>query len=394
MSSLQADSLSIKSMMTEMYQVFKGQSSSAPSGSVTPTLAITHIQANIKGENKTHTATEDPLSHTEGETDVNKQENPKEPNHSTDANIEFIVLVPYTINRKLHYLTTEQIEAYMDKEEKIKKAEEEARLLVINKPKVIKVVQKEVLKRKHTEKVRKSLELRKHKYDNYTWTISSRLKLEKITDIKIYPKTKPVVITVYRGTDSRTFDVHNPFTFGDFGILELDELREIIPKKKKVVVKDLMNSLSRRYERIKKIPEELGIPSALPAPIPKQTSSKSSRRKRKHIEFEPGIKNPGLECIRTLPENVLFINNMVIKEPEYRSFFIDEFDDQVFQRWSDINKVGMEALVSYLVADSMVQSPKNARFSMKLKKLIAEHPEQEKLKSKKVKLEALRYKMY
>nr|GEY03282.1 hypothetical protein [Tanacetum cinerariifolium] len=51
-------------------------------------------------------------------------------------------------------------------------------------------------------------------------------------------------------------------------------------------------------------------------------------------------------------------------------------------------KVVMEALVSYLVAVYMVQSPDNARFSMKLKKLIAEHPNQEKLKSKKVKLEA------
>ncbi|GJY40125.1 Toll/interleukin-1 receptor domain-containing protein [Tanacetum coccineum] len=47
----------------------------------------------------------------------------------------------------------------------------------------------------------------------------------------------------------------------------------------------------------------------------------------------------------------------------------------------------MEALVSYLVAASMVKSPENARFIMKLKKLIAEHPDQEKLESKK--LEAL-----
>nr|GEU86167.1 retrovirus-related Pol polyprotein from transposon TNT 1-94 [Tanacetum cinerariifolium] len=67
--------------------------------------------------------------------------------------------------------------------------------------------------------------------------------------------------------------------------------------------------------------------------------------------------------------------------------------DQAFQRWSDINKFRMEALVSYLVATFMVQSPENARFSVKLKKLIAEHPDQEKLKSKKVKLEALGYEM-
>nr|GEV39590.1 hypothetical protein [Tanacetum cinerariifolium] len=77
---------------------------------------------------------------------------------------------------------------------------------------------------------------------------------------------------------------------------------------------------------------------------------------------------------------------MVIEEHEYGIFFTDEFGDQAFQRWSDINKVRMEALVSYLVVASMVKSPENERFSMKLRKLIAKHPDQEKLKSKKVKL--------
>ncbi|GKD04725.1 hypothetical protein Tco_1179699 [Tanacetum coccineum] len=198
------------------------------------------------------------------------------------------VLVPYTINKKLHYLTNKQIQEYLDKEEKIRKAKEEARLLAMTTPEVIKVVQEEaekigldpktiksakagekfmkaqdaehqVFKRKHTGKVKKSLELRKHKYDNYI------------------------------GTDGRNFDVQKPFDFGEFGISELDELREIIPRKKNAVVKDLMNSLRQRYERIRKIPKELGIPSALPAPIPEHASSKSLRRKRKHIELEPEI---------------------------------------------------------------------------------------------------------
>ncbi|GKE85706.1 hypothetical protein Tco_1559448 [Tanacetum coccineum] len=84
---------------------------------------------------------------------------------------------------------------------------------------------------------------------------------------------------------------------------------------------------------------------------------------------------------------------MVIKELKYGIFFIDKFGDRAFQRWSDIDKVGMKALILYLAAASMVQSPENARFSMKLKKLIAEHPNQEKFKSNKVKLEALGYKM-
>ncbi|GJZ65448.1 hypothetical protein Tco_0622144 [Tanacetum coccineum] len=211
-------------------------------------------------------------------------------------------LIPYTINGEVYHLTAKQLQEQIDKEELIKKAEEKARLLAISKPEVIKVVQEEaekigldlkkiasakagekfkkaqdaehqVLKREHTKKVRKSLELRKHKFESYMWTINNRLKPETITDIKIHPKTKPVVITVYRGTDGRNFDVHRPFSFGAFGISELDELREIIPKKKNAVVYDLMNSLSRRYERIRKILEELGIKSALPAPAPKQASS-------------------------------------------------------------------------------------------------------------------------
>ncbi|GJV12460.1 hypothetical protein Tco_1354001 [Tanacetum coccineum] len=82
---------------------------------------------------------------------------------------------------------------------------------------------------------------------------------------------------------------------------------------------------------------------------------------------------------------------MAIKEPEYRIFFTDVFGDQAFQRWNDIHKVGVDSLVSYLVMASMIKTSKNARFNLKLKKLIAEHPDQEKLQSKKVKLEGVGY---
>ncbi|GJW91640.1 hypothetical protein Tco_0169193 [Tanacetum coccineum] len=204
MSSLKEHTLSMKSMMTEMYQVFIGQSFLAPSDSVTSTLALTHILANVEGENETNTATKAPPSYIEGETVANKQEKSKEPKHSTDANIEFIgsstphpsitqaqpitiihlepiipqregkgiateeqaedqrklvkassivrpdpdalVLVPYTINGKLFHLIAEQIQEHLDKEEQIKKTEEEVRLLTINKPEVIKMVQEEVKK--------------------------------------------------------------------------------------------------------------------------------------------------------------------------------------------------------------------------------------------------------
>ncbi|GJR22398.1 hypothetical protein Tco_0970925 [Tanacetum coccineum] len=136
---------------------------------------------------------------------------------------------------------------------------------------------------------------------------------------------------------------------------------------------------------------ELGIQSALHALVPEQASSQTSGRKRKRMELEPEVKVPRLKCNRSLPEGVPFVNHMVIEEPEYEIFFIDVFGDQAFQRWDDIHKVGIESLVSYLVMASMVKTEENARFSLKLRKMIADHPDQDKLKSKKVKLEALGY---
>ncbi|GJX23345.1 hypothetical protein Tco_0227790 [Tanacetum coccineum] len=85
------------------------------------------------------------------------------------------------------------------------------------------------------------------------------------------------------------------------------------------------------------------------------------------MELEPEIKVPGLECYRSLPEGVPFVNNVVIEEPEYGIFFTNVFGDQAFQRWNDIHKIGIDSLVSYLVMASMIKTPENARFSLKLK---------------------------
>ncbi|GJS93238.1 hypothetical protein Tco_0800206 [Tanacetum coccineum] len=302
---------------------FKGQPSFAPSGSVTPTLALTHILANVEGENVTNIATEEPPSHTKGETEDTTMEIPissiqptkVQPTHDQqitsiishpESSQETLIIdkgkvrVEFLINGKIVYHTEQEIQEYWDKEEKMKKAAEEAKLLAMSRP-------------------------------------------------------------------------------------------EVIKKKKNSVVKDLMISLSKIYERLKKIPNELGIQSALPAPVPEQASSQTSGRKRNHMELKPEVKVPGLEYNRSLPEGIPFVNNMVIKEPEYEIFFTDVFGDQAFQRWDDIYKVGMESLVSYLVMASVVKTEENARFSLKLRKLIVDHPNQEKLKSKKVKLEALGY---
>ncbi|GJX17610.1 hypothetical protein Tco_0218442 [Tanacetum coccineum] len=125
------------------------------------------------------------------------------------------VRVPYMINAKMCNLTNTKMQAYLDKEEKLRKATEKARLLAISKPEVIKVV----------------------------------------------------------NNNKRNFNFHQPFKFINFGITELDQLGPIIQKKKNFIVKDLMTSLSKRYERLKKIPEELGIQYALSAPVPEQASS-------------------------------------------------------------------------------------------------------------------------
>nr|GEW93676.1 hypothetical protein [Tanacetum cinerariifolium] len=128
-------------------------------------------------------------------------------------NPDVLILVPYMINGKMFYLTEEQILAHMDKEDHIKKAEEEAKRLTMTKTKT------------------------------------------------------------------------------------------------------------------EKIPKELRIRYALPSLVPEQALSQSSRRKRKHMELEPDIKVHGLECNRSLPEGVPFVNNMVIEEPEYVIFFTDVFGD-------------------------------------------------------------------
>nr|GEV72818.1 LOB domain-containing protein 36-like [Tanacetum cinerariifolium] len=211
-----------------------------------------------------------------------------------------------------------------DKEEDIKKAKEEAKLDAISKTEVIKIVREEAIKlginlkeaitTKAGELFRKPrmLNMRSLK-DNTLRRLENLLSSESI---------------IYRGTDGRNFDVYKPFLFGAFGRSKLDELREIIPKKK----------------------------NTMPAlPPPEQASSQTLGRKRKHMELDLQIRILGLECNRTLLENASFVNNMDIKEPDYGIFFTGEFGDQAFQRWSDIDKVGMEAYVSYLVAASMVK---------------------------------------
>nr|GEV16903.1 hypothetical protein [Tanacetum cinerariifolium] len=382
--SLGQDTSKIKSMMTEIYHAFKIQSSSAPLSSVTPTLALTNIPANFKRENATNTATEEPPSYTEGETKNLKMTiliSSIQPTKVLPTQAQLITTItthpkssqaaPRTDKGK--GIATESdkdplkklvpsstiIRPDPDEEEKAEKIGLDSNKITSAKAgekfKKAQDAKHQVLKREHSKKVKRLTDLNKKRAKEYMWTMTNRIKPKPITDVKIYPNTKLVVLSVYRNNDKRNFDVHNPFKFTDFGITKLDELGPRIQKKKNFIVKDLMTSLRKIYERLKKIPEELGIQSALPTSVLEQASSQTSKRNRKHMELEPKVKVLGLECNRSPL------------------------------------KVGVDSIVSYLVMALVVKTKENVRFSLKLRKLIIDHPDQEKLKSKKVKLEALGY---
>nr|GEU43363.1 reverse transcriptase domain-containing protein [Tanacetum cinerariifolium] len=91
-----------------------------------------------------------------------------------------------------------------------------------------------------------------------------------------------------------------------------------------------MDSLSKKYDRLKVIPGKLRISPSLPPP--EQTPSLSLSKKRKALELEHEVSIAGLECNRSLPEGIPFVNNKIIKTPKHGIFFIDALDEQAFQR--------------------------------------------------------------
>ncbi|GKC36982.1 retrovirus-related pol polyprotein from transposon TNT 1-94 [Tanacetum coccineum] len=164
--------------------------------------------------------------------------------------------------------------------------------------------------------------------DEYVWTLNNnRFKPERITDIFIYPNTKPVSVTVYRNNDPRNFHVHREFKFSDFGLSKWDAINAIIPTKRNKYVKDMITSLRNKYEKLKEIPEELRLDESLPL---LEQDPLLPRRKRKAMELEHETYIAGLHFHRELPEGVKFINNLLIKEPEHGLFFIDAFGDEAF----------------------------------------------------------------
>ncbi|GKE75695.1 hypothetical protein Tco_1537736 [Tanacetum coccineum] len=201
----------------------------------------------------------------------------------------------------------------------MQKATQEVKLIALRKPELIEV---EVASEKeHLAKLKKSREIKKKIFNQYVWTTQNRLKLQKIIHIHIHPNTKPVAITVYKNNDQRNFVVHKPFRSGDFSVIEWDELSVIIPQKRNKVVGELMESLSKKYERLKEIPGELRINPSLPSS--EQVPSLSSSRKRKALELE--LEVLVLNVIEVFMKVSSFVNNNVIESPEHENLLIDSF---------------------------------------------------------------------
>nr|GEY97263.1 protein kinase superfamily protein [Tanacetum cinerariifolium] len=104
---------------------------------------------------------------------------------------------------------------------------------------------------------------------------------------------------------------------------------------------------------LKEIPGELRINPSL-APIG-QVPSLSSSRKRMALELEPEVRIDGLECNRSHPKGIQFVNSKVIETLKHGIFFIDAFGNQAFQRVSDIHKVEVESLLWYMVMDGNIK---------------------------------------
>lgn len=87
------------------------------------------------------------------------------------------------------------------------------------------------------------------------------------------------------------------------------------------------------------------------------------------------------------------MDNVVFEVPERGLCFTDEYGNLAFQRWSDIDRARIKAMLMYLMLASPVRCAENVRFCQDLRAKIEEHPEKHLLRSKKAKLEALGFQL-
>nr|GEW17319.1 hypothetical protein [Tanacetum cinerariifolium] len=120
-----------------------------------------------------------------------------------------------------------------------------------------------VLHREHNEKLKNKQELMKKRYDNYVWSVTSRRKPEKSTDIHIHPRC------------------HHS-------------------NKKNQCVGDLMKSISKKYKRMKGTAKTLESNESLT--LPEQDPPLPSNCKRKAIGLETETYIASLHFNCKLPE--------------------------------------------------------------------------------------------
>nr|GEV52751.1 zinc finger, CCHC-type [Tanacetum cinerariifolium] len=109
-------------------------------------------------------------------------------------------------------------------------------------------------------------------------------------------------------------------------ILSLEKIKKVAEEARLIAISkpEVIKVVREEAKKLRINPRE--------AIFTKAVSSQTSGRKRKHMEPEPEVKVPGLECNRSRSKGTPFVNNMVIEESEYGIFFTDVFGDQAFQR--------------------------------------------------------------
>ncbi|GJW04515.1 hypothetical protein Tco_1563371 [Tanacetum coccineum] len=152
---------------------------------------------------------------------------PKQPESSpvapkADKGKEIVTKDAKSPKKLLYYLINDEIQARLDKEEKIKKAVEEAKLLAMTKSKLIKVIHEEaskagidpkvlestkggqdfqniqdvemkVLNREHSQNVKKVIEVKKKRIDNYMRTISGKDCTLRHTPLPEHPNSESLM---------------------------------------------------------------------------------------------------------------------------------------------------------------------------------------------------------
>ena len=166
----------------------------------------------------------------------------------------------------------------------------------------------------------------------------------------------------------------------------------ILSKKNNKCISDLLEALIKKYQELERVAKSLGIDhqQALASQgltIPEHTQS--TIKKRKAVELEPKKFIAAFHCQRGLPEGVKFVHNKVIKHPEFRIFFIDEFGQKAFQRVSDIHLVETTTLLPYKLVALHYKSLENVEFTALMDKMMNERPDKVVLSTKKYKLELM-----